>query len=172
MTKTSDDSGISRSIRRGAATRGKSHEAAWCEIIDEDKAATHEEESRSRRSLPQGEAEPRRMKGSADLRPVSAPPVGRALTEWARWTRFKLRHSGRPLRVRRRGSRETWREVAHDLIERALHAESLRKRYRQGATESQRRSLERLEQHIRDVCDQADEYCLGPHRPAGRRHHK
>lgn len=114
------------------------------------------------------------MKGSAeDLRSLPAPPVGRALTQWARWTRFKLLHSGRPLRVRRRGSRETWREVALPLIEHALHAESLRKRYRlQGATESQRCSLERLEQHIRDVCDQADEYCWGPHRPAGRRHHK
>jgi hypothetical protein len=99
-------------------------------------------------------------------------PVGRALTEWARWTRFKLLHSGRPLRVRRRGSRETWREVAHHLIEQALHAESLRKRYRQGATESQRGSLERFEQYIRDVCDQADEYCLGPHRHAGRCHRK
>lgn len=122
----------------------------------------------------QREAQACRMKGSAeDLRSVPAPPVGRALTEWARWTRFKLLHCGRPLRVRRRGSRETWREVAYNLVEHARHAESLRKRHRlQGATESQRRSLERLEQHIRDVCDQADEYCWGPDRPAGRRPRK
>lgn len=105
----------------------------------------------------------------------TVPPrlVGRALTESARWTRFKLLHCGRPLRARRRRSRETWREVAHSLIEHARHAESLRKRYRlQGATESQRRSLERFEEHIRDICNQADEYCLGPHPVAGRRRHR
>lgn len=117
------------------------------------------------------EAEARRS--AEDDRTVSPGLVGRALTESARETRFKLLHCGRPLRVRRGRSHETWREVAHNLIEHALHAESLRKRYRlRGATGSQRRSLEHLEQHIRDVCYQADEYCLGPHRAAGRRHQK
>lgn len=141
------------------------------EIIEEDKPGRVPQ---NHGSHVRREAQARRMKGSAQaVCTVPQAPVGRALTESARWTRFKLLHCGRPLRVRRRGSRETWREVAHNLIEQARHAESLRKRYRlQGATESQRRSLERLEQHIRDVCDQADEYCLGPDRPAGRRHRK